>query len=300
MPLSWDEAIIILQGRIADSSDPVAVAQALNQAQLEVARARRWPELMKRTFFNTEAAYSTGTVAVTADSTTVTLTGGTFPATVASGTYRFALNTSDPWYGVATRSSGTVVLLAQAYIDDTDASTDYIVYKSHYSLATDVDRVEEIWLHRDGRAIPMISTATDQMVTDFLHYPSGPGVPTHFYPIERTSSGGKQVLLGPETPDDVYRVEYTYRKKVTPDTLSGNLDETRWPAILARAGAILYEPEFYERHIAAQAEYQRLLKEEWGNESDTETQEVRVGEARMRATMGRYDNLMGFGRLEDA
>lgn len=300
MPPTWSEARTILQGRIADSSDNVAVDQALNQAQLEVARARRWPELIKRAFFNTEAVYETGTIVATEGSTTVTLTGGVWPSTVASAKHRVALSVSDPWHEVATRSSDTVILLAENWIQDTATASDYIAYRSHYSLASDVDRVEQMWLHDAGRAIDLRSAATDQLVTDFLHFPSGPGTPTHFYPLERDSNGNKQVLLGPETPDDVYRVEYTYRKQVTADTLSGNLDETRWPVILARASAILYEPEFYERHIAAQAEYKRLLRDEWANESDTETQEVRVGEARMRAVMSRYDNLMGFGRVEDA
>lgn len=301
MALTFAQARTILQSRIADSSDSTAVDQALNQAQREVARARRWPELMVRAFFNTVAAYTTGTVAVTENSTTVTLTGGTWPTAVASGTYRFALSVSDPWYGVATRSSNAIILLAQAYVQDTDASTEYIAYKSHYSLASAVDRVEELWLHEEGHAVPLINAATDAMVTDFLHYPSGPGTPTHFLPIERDSSGNHQVLLGPNTPDDVFRVEYVYRKKTTDDTFTGNLDESRWPVILARAVSILYEPEFYDRHLAAQAEYERLLRQEWQRESETETQVVRVGQARYDyGSQSSYlDSLMGYGKVQD-
>lgn len=303
MALTFAQARTILQSRIADSSNSTAVDQALNQAQREVARARRWPEMMVRAFFNTVAAVegtSAITVAVTNASTTVTLTGSTWPTDIATGTYRFALSLSDPWYGVATRSSDTVILLAQAYQDDTDSSTDFIIHKPHYSLASAVDRVEEMWLHRGGEAVPLQNAGTDQNVTQFLHYHSGPGTPTHYLNIERDSSGNRQILLGPETPDDVYRVEYVYRKKTTDDTFTGNLDESRWPVILARASAILYEPEFYERHVVAQREYEALLQAEWANENESESQHVRVGQARIDYPgYDAMEDLLGRGRVQD-
>jgi len=299
MPLTFEQARTILQSRIADSSNPTAVDQALNQAIREVMRAKRWPEVMSRAFFNTVAAYSTGTVA-TVGTTSVTLTTGTWPTDVASGKYRFALSVSDPWYQVATRSSGAIILLSDAYIDADVTASSYIVYKSHYSLAYNVDRVEEIWLHKDGESVNLDNAATDERVSDFLHYPSGPGVPTHYYNMERDSSGYRQILLGPETPDDVYRIEYTYKRKAIPDVLAGNLDESRWPVVLARASSILYEPEFYERHLSAQAEYERLLKIEWENEGESETQHVRVGQNRVDYGIDGWPaSLIGYGRVQD-
>jgi hypothetical protein len=297
--LSYANARTILQSRIADSSNSTAVDQAIDQAQREVARSRRWPELIGRKFFNTVAAYETGTVAVTNASTTVTLTGGTWPSDVASGLYRFALSTSGPWYGVATRSSDTVILLAQAYIGASDTSTDYIAYKSHYSLDSSVDRVEEMWLHETGGAVPLVNAATDEQVTEFLHHPSGPGVPTHFYNMERDASDNRQVLLGPETPDAVYRVEYVYKRKTTDGSLS--LDESRWPVVLARASAILYEPDYYDRSLREMERYRQLLDEEWARETEGSVQHVRVGDTRVRypGHFGYLDNLMGFGRVAD-
>lgn len=298
MALTFAQAQTILQSRIADSSNTTAVAQALNQAQREVARARRWPELMVRAFVNTVAPYSTGTVAIANGATTWTLTGGTFPTDVATGGYRLALSISDPWYTITTRTSGTSVETA-AYQDDTETASAFIAYKAHYSLASAVDRVEEMWLHRGGDAVELVSATTDQQVTDFTHYPTGTGAPTHYYMMERDSSGNRQVLLGPDAPDDVYRIEYVYRKKTTDDTFTGNLDETRWPVILARASAILYEPEFYDRHVAAQREYERLLSMEWANESEVETQHVRVGQSRIDVPGWDMGSLMGRGRVQD-
>jgi len=302
MALTFAQARTILQGRIADSSDDTAVDQALNEAQREVARARRWPELMvDNAFINTLALYSTGTVVATEDSTTVTLTDGVWPATVASSKWRFALSVSDPWYEVATRSSDTVILLKEAYIGDTVSASSYVVYQSHYDLSSAVDRVEEAWVHDSGRHVPLFNAATDKQVTEFLHRPSGPGVPTHYYNAARTTAGTRRIQLGPNTPDDVYRVEYTYRKKTTDDTFVGNLDESRWPVILAKASEILYEPEFPQRALAAEAKYNRLLTAEWAAESESEVQDVTVGQTRMRYPhqqdyLGR---LPGFGRVSD-
>ncbi len=299
MALSFSQARTILQARIADSSNDTEVDQALNQAQREVARAHRWPELMTTAFFSTSAAYETGTVAVTNDSTTVTLTSGTWPTDVASGRYRFALSVSDPWYEVATRSSGTVILLKDNYVGDTASGKSYIAYKSHYSLATAADRVEALWVHDDGGAQPLGFAASDEQVSDFLHFPSGPGTPTHYYNMARASPDDRQVLLGPSTPDKVFRVEYVYRRKTVDGLLS--LDESRWPVVLSRASAILYEVRDYERSLLEMTRYRALLADEWSHESESEVQHVRVGQTRIsHPAAGSYlDNLMGYGRVAD-
>lgn len=299
MTITYQNAVDLIQTSIADSSDTNFVHACLDHAQQKVCRARRWPELMvDNTFFNTLAAYSTGTVAVTENSTTVTLTDGVWPTAVASSKYRFALGNSAPWYEVATRSSDTVILLKEAYIGDTATGSDYLVYQSHYDLATAVDRVEEMWLHDTSQPVALINASTDQEVTEFLHYPSGPGTPTHFYSSARTTRGTRRVQLGPETPDDVFRVEYTYRKKPTDGTFSGNLDESRWPVIVSRALALAYGPEFPSRAASEYMKYQFLLKEEWGEESETETQIIRIGDTRMRRPYTNHDRVFGRGTVK--
>lgn len=300
MSESFDDAITIIQAAIGDSSNPTFVRQCLNQAQREVARAHRWPELMSRGFFNTVAAFDDGTAAVTENDATVTITGGTLPADVATGFYRFALSSSSPWYGVRTRTDATNFELEEVYAQDTDAETDYILYKSHYSLPPTVDRVEEMWLHDGGTAVPLVNAATDQHLTSFQHYPSGPGVPCAYMNMERDAEGNRQVLLGPDTPDDVYRVEYVARRKVVDNTFAGNLDDSRWPVIVSRAKSLAYEPEFFDRSVVELKRYESLLAAEWANENESETQHVRVGQTRID-----YPNrdmtagILGRGVIED-
>ena len=300
MALTFAQGLTIIQARIGDASDSTADTQALNAAQRKVAKARFWPELRKRAFFNTSAAFESSsgvTVAVTNGSTTVTLTGSTWPSNIDE--YRIALSPSDPFYDVATRSSDTVILLAEAYQDDTATGQEFTAYKSIYSLASDVVSHEEFWLHEQGRAVPLIYAATSEQVSEFHHYVGGTGTPTHVMPYERGSSGNKQVYLGPETPDDVFRVEYTYKKDTTDGTLT--LDDDKWPLVLELATAIRYEIEHPQRAARAMKNYRRMLDEDWAMEGDGELQEVRSGDTRWRYTSSDWylENLPGYGRVQD-
>lgn len=300
MALTFAQALTIVQKAISDSSDDTFATQCLNQAQRIVARDKWWPELLTRDFFNTAAAYSTGTVTVTEGSADVAGVLTVFPATVASAFWRFQLTLSDPWYEVTTRTSDTAIVLTDAYVQDTAAGQTYLVHRPHYSLASDCDSVRSLWLHYEGGSIQLHNAATDQKVTDFMHYHSGPGTPTHYINIERDASGYRQILLGPATPDDVYRVEYVYRKATTDDTFTGNLDESRWHLVVQKALQLAYEPEFYERSVAAERRYEMSLSREWAASGESETTHVRVGQTRVDHPGGdRYlENLLGHGTVD--
>jgi len=300
MAISFSEARTIIQKAIADSSDDTFASQCLNQAQRLVARDKWWPELIKRDFFNTEAAYTTGTVDVTENSANVAGTSTVFPTNIATYKWRFQLSLSDPWYEVTTRTSDTAIVLTDAFVQDTATDQTYIVHRPHYSLASDCDSVRRLWIHYEGGSVPLENAATDQRVTDFMHYHSGPGTPTHYINIERDSSGNRQILLGPATPDDVYRIEYVYRKKTTDDTFTGNLDESRWHLVVQKALQLAYEPEFYERSVAAERRYMMMLDREWSASGESETTSVRVGQTRVELPgADRYlDNLLDFGTVE--
>lgn len=293
MAIVFADMLSDLQRNVGDSSATTFHTRCLNVAQRKVARARRWPELIDRKFFNTEAAYSTGTVAITVDTATVVLTGGVFPSTVASSTYRFALGNTDPWYGVSVRDSDTQVTLADNYIDATVTASSFIVYKSHYTLDATVDRIEEVWLHSSGNTVPLVNAVTDEQVTEFIHYPSGPGEPTHYYPMERdaTTATTRQILLGPATPDDVYRVEYVFKKKTTDGTFS--LDESRYECVMAYAEYLAYKPKHQERSAAALRRYHVELGTEWTDEGETTDKGFIMGDTRVRYPGEGYD----YGRI---
>lgn len=298
MDPTFIQARVIVQKAIADSSNSQHVDFCLNEAQREVARARKWPELMGRAFLETQASYGTGTVLVTDGDATVTLTGGTFPTDVVG--MRFAIGTSAPWYPVRTRTDGTHIELGSPYRQDTDATASFLVYKSNYSFPDFVERIEEMWLHETNGVVPMHHAVTDQEVSAFMHYPSGTGTPMSWYMMERDSAGNRQVLFGPQTPDDVFRVEYTYRRKVVDNQFSGNLDDSRWAVIVSRAKAMAYEDEFYDRSVEEMRRYELLLTKEWNAGDDAETMSVQVGQDRVDYPHSvDFNNLISRGTVED-
>ena len=102
-------------------------------------KAHDWSFLYKQDSISTEAPYSTGTIAFDYTGGThelqVTLSGGTWPSWAIEG----EIEISGTDYGVATRVSDTVILLASNNNpgEDVAASTSYSLHKDDYDLPDD-------------------------------------------------------------------------------------------------------------------------------------------------------------------
>ena len=209
-------------------NDTSAVTLALlkkfaNRAYRDAWTRHPWTERHKQAFLPMLAPYSTGTVAVTNNSTTVTLTGGTWPTDVASAGYKFALSVNGEWYGVATRSSGTVILLDRVYLGTTDADTTYIVYCDVYALATDVGSLlmNQFAVHKIGYggSLPFSRARAENE----WGFPTGTGTPCAFILHDRPSTAYR-IRVGPQVPSDAsFAVRYSYLKDIT--ELSADADE---------------------------------------------------------------------------
>lgn len=92
--------------------------------------------------------YSTGTIAYTASTRTLTLTGGTWPTWAIYGAVR--LNDID--YEVATRSSGTVLILSANSYPDADivAGTTFSIRRYSYQLPENFDSITSAVTQPDG------------------------------------------------------------------------------------------------------------------------------------------------------
>src|SRR5690349_1387866 len=193
-----------------DSATDTFAGQCLDQAQRDVARAHPWPELYTRAFVNTVDDYSTGTISITGGggSAAVTGSGTVFPSAVASSSYRFALSAGSEWYTVSVRGGDTSLTLAQNYVGATVSGSAYVLYKSIYTLASDVDRVESLWLHNGTSFAELEYVPSEAWLRDFGHFPTGLGVPTRYTTVERDSSGYVQIMVGPQAPNAIYRIEY--------------------------------------------------------------------------------------------
>lgn len=111
----------------------------------------------------TNAPQSTGTVTVTLDSTTVTLAGANWPSWAASG----ELIIAGVAYQVATRSSNSVILLANAYPGATAAGVSYQIVQSNYVLPDDYGSIDGPMVYADTNSYDKIAqTSVMQLLQD--------------------------------------------------------------------------------------------------------------------------------------
>lgn len=108
---------------------------AANNALDQISSEQRWEwYLVSPAYLRLRAPYSTGTLAVTQDSTTVTLTGGTFPTWAVSPAQ---IKINGTFRTIASRDSGTQLTLSQAWGFATESGiTDWAVFQDEYALPT--------------------------------------------------------------------------------------------------------------------------------------------------------------------
>lgn len=298
MAISRSEALTMLTNELGedDAATTTLAGQALDLAQRDVARAHPWPELFTQAFVNTSDDYSTGTVALTNGDETVTLTGGTFPTTVVTRLFRFALSAGSQWYGVATRTDDTHIELSQAYVGTTTTSTSYVLYRNTIVLVAAVDRVGSIWLHNGTTVTELEYVPSAQWLMDFGHFPTGLGPPTHYTDWGRDSSGVVVIMVGPQAPDAEYRLEYTYRAKVTDGSFS--LSEPLIDLVICRAQAIMFQRDHFQRYLLKMREYREMLREEIYRSGDVENPGITLGAGRLLGVNDYLTDLMDYGTVD--
>lgn len=108
-----------------------------------LAEVRRWSWLTKFNQFIAPAAYNTGTVTVTLNSTTVTGSGTTFTAAMVGR--QFKVGTSSPIYTIAQYTSATSIELDLVYGGTTTAGASYIIYQSYFTVPSDFHQFISLW-----------------------------------------------------------------------------------------------------------------------------------------------------------
>ena len=111
-----------------------------------------WAFLRREGVARFGGGYDDGTLSVTQDSRTVTLTGGTFP-TDCTG-WRIGPTTSETEiYTIAARNSDTQVTLDRPYEGDTDSGLAYSMYDPYGILPADYAMMISAVLEHDGRQL---------------------------------------------------------------------------------------------------------------------------------------------------
>lgn len=124
-----------LTGTKADAIIKGAVNDALDMVSSE----RPWPFLLRKAYLNLRGAYSTGTITITNGANTITLSSGTWPTWAASGKVMVSGQIID----VATRTSGTVLTMADNWGATTLTAQGYVIYQNEYDLPDNLWRFHQ-------------------------------------------------------------------------------------------------------------------------------------------------------------
>jgi hypothetical protein len=183
-----------LTGTKADAIIKSAVNDALDMLSSE----RQWSHLLRKYYIPLKGAYSTGTIAVATGGTDVTLTTGTWPSWAASGKIFVGNQILD----VATRSSNSVVTLAQAYDATAISGSTYVLYQNEYDLPDDMWKFHrplpgQRWGY-GGSARPML---------ELLEAENGAAYGQHFPSMFAVANGS--FVCWPY-PDTDYMLGFTY------------------------------------------------------------------------------------------
>jgi hypothetical protein len=182
------------------------VRRAIDEAYRDLPQQAYWAYFRRYAIINTVASQTTGTIAYTNSSRTVTLSGATFPSTAVK--YRILIGTAH--YDIESYTDSTHVVLPEASNPGADvaASTAYTLYRNEYPLPTNFRRALGLMDTTYQKAIRIIPDAEQQA----LHLGSygSPSVPS-FACIRNTGeSTGTLSLVFSCPPNAAIRYELLY------------------------------------------------------------------------------------------
>ena len=175
-----------------------AIRRAVQQRLFEYAASYDWPHYRSRGTLTTIDDYTTGTVAVTNGSKTVTGTSTVF--TAAMGGRKFRVGSENAWYDIDTRDSNTQLTLQQDYQGTTASGSTYTIFQDEYKLEATVHKLLDIRQIEDSLVMLGLSYLDmDRWFPD----PDTLNDPTHFSLIgrrdDRYTTGTVAVTSGSRT-----------------------------------------------------------------------------------------------------
>ena len=188
---------------------------AVESAYRDIATRHPWSYLRRRSQLNTVASYSTGTIAYTASTYTLTLSSGTWPSWAKYGSVIISASV----YKVASRTSDSVLVLdsVRSPVIDVAAGSSYTIYRAEYPLPADFARINS--LTEIGRAWQTRYVPPEEIfdLAAVLYAPSRPWR----YTIAGTLQGkkGLQDLVFIPPPSTAQTFDVAYEAKPRPRTL---------------------------------------------------------------------------------
>jgi hypothetical protein len=214
------------------SAQATLLKRWLNNAQQIILRSFEWPFLRSPTplVIQTVPDYSTGTVATTAGSTSITFS--TAPkdvngSNVSVSGYFIQTSSSKDWYKITAHTSGTTAATLEIAAITTAAAATLTIRKMYYSTSSNVDQIIQIF--QDVLPYQLLETSPEYFQSFNPGFLST-GTPRIFMPAGVDSSAGAgvpQFRLWPN-PDSVLNLRIDYLTVAT--DMSADADISVIPA----------------------------------------------------------------------
>ena len=238
---------LLAQTEVANSmhlsvtADATRIKFRLNMAKDAIVAASRWWFTASRAMFQTAADYTTGTVALTNASGTVTGTSTVWTAAMVNRWIQFSGETD--WYEVTARASNTSITITPSYSGSTTSTNvTYIIRAVSYSLAADVDVVYDVRQFANPEKLVQLSPREyDRLRPN----PVVTGKATHYIVWPRTTGAGVwRVELYP-TADAIFNVEYRYFRTIPDLSADGDICEipAKWHWVWVEKAKLFYAEE---------------------------------------------------------
>jgi hypothetical protein len=212
------------QDRSSSLADTEAI-EILNDAVDMIAMERQWDYYHTRGAVQCRALYETGTLAINNGSTTCTLSSGTWPSWAASG----EIFVDGTWVVVESRTSDTVVVLADAWGNDNVTAATYSLVQFRYALPTDCIRISDTLF---GNQWPFVGQPTSAAHIEAL---KDAWQSTNSQPFKWAIEGGFMCFW--PVPEENKNVNLLYFRRPTAVASSGDtIDwDSQHPFLLRRA-----------------------------------------------------------------
>lgn len=184
------------------------IKRAIENAYNTVASAHEWSFFFRRRRLATVADYSTGTIAYTHSTRSVTLSSGTWPSWAAFG----VLQIDDDEYEIESRTSDSVIVLSVNSNpgDDIAAGETYTLWRDSYPLPVDFQAMGS--LREITNALLLSRIEPNAYVAGRVNHVI-PQQPRCYALMEDANYVGTLALHFMPPPDDVRTYEYMYKRK---------------------------------------------------------------------------------------
>lgn len=287
--------------------DALEARKLINRAYVNESMGHCWSFLIKRFMLQTEAVYSTGSIAVTSGSTAVTLSGGAWVASwsTSPSNRRIAIQGRNEPYDI-TITAPTTGTLADPWAGADDSDATYVLFRDTYPLPSDCGYSKLMALYDTEQGFRLDNKNQSIFLREWVLQPSLTGIPELLMVVNPTSETPPrpQFQMYP-APSTLRAYPGVYFRR--PDFMAADGTYPVWPhefqdmiplsAVIAHYSTPRFHSEKYRKlFMPMYADmFSRMVKAFDGDSAiDIFIEEIAIGRGGRRGNGAWNPNVLGF------